>query len=101
MGRSLWIIAPNNETECGCSSTATEHPRASVGDAGSRPAFRFLTTASFVHRSFRRADESGLSGKPFSGRAGSSPAAACKRRLPGRLLSVSIFDGSMKLGYRS
>src|SRR5215469_2621865 len=36
-----------NETERGCSSTAIERPNASSGDAGSRPAFRFLSHSTF------------------------------------------------------
>ena len=41
-----------NETERGCSSTAIERPDASSGDAGSRPAFRFLSHSTFCPSSF-------------------------------------------------
>src|SRR6266545_1799125 len=41
-----------NEIERGCSSTAIERPDASSGDAGSRPAFRFLSHSTFCPSSF-------------------------------------------------
>jgi hypothetical protein len=53
----------HQETERGCSSTATEQPGASPGDAGSRPAFLFPLHSTSCPSSFLRAVDSGLSGK--------------------------------------
>ena len=41
-----------NETEYGCSSTATERPDASLEGAGSRPAIRFLSHSTFCPSNF-------------------------------------------------
>ena len=86
-----------NETERGCSSTATELPGESAGDAGSSPAIRFLSHSTFC--------PSSLSDGPLimgylvksrtAGRAGSNPAQSGDRLFPISLLvRRGFFDGS-------
>lgn len=99
MGRSLWIIAQPNETECGCSSTATERPNARSGDAGSRPAFRFLSHSTFCPSSFLDGPLSLgylVSGQP---RVGSYPAPSGNRWVPNSLFVRHTFIGPNVIGY--
>ena len=71
-----------NETNCRCSSTATEQPNASSGDAGSRPAIRFLNHSTSCPSTWPYAPCASTSDmlwslgywkKPFIGEAGSKP----------------------------